>query len=30
LAAVETQSLTGFLSNPDDVRMHSVGVDLGH
>jgi tRNA-(ms[2]io[6]A)-hydroxylase len=29
LAAVETQALTGFLSNPEDVRMHSCGVELG-
>ena len=29
LAALETQALTGFLSNPEDVRMHSCGVELG-
>jgi len=29
LAAVETQALTGFLKHPEDVRMHSVGVELG-
>jgi tRNA-(ms[2]io[6]A)-hydroxylase len=29
LAAVETQSLTGVLGAPEQVRMHSVGVDLG-
>jgi tRNA-(ms[2]io[6]A)-hydroxylase len=26
LAAVEVQALTGELANPEDVRMHSVGV----
>jgi hypothetical protein len=26
---VETQSLTGALASPEDVRMHSVGVELG-
>jgi tRNA-(ms[2]io[6]A)-hydroxylase len=29
LAVVETQSLTGALASPEDVRMHSVGVELG-
>ena len=29
LAAVETHALTGFLKHPEDVRMHSVGVELG-
>ena len=29
LAAVEVQALTGLLSSPDLVRMHSVGVDPG-
>jgi tRNA-(ms[2]io[6]A)-hydroxylase len=29
LAAAETKSLTGFLDRPEDVRMHSVGVELG-
>ncbi|WP_233128733.1 MULTISPECIES: tRNA-(ms[2]io[6]A)-hydroxylase [Synechococcales] len=29
LAAVETQALTGFLTHLEDVRMHSVGVELG-
>ncbi len=29
LAAVENQALTGFLKHPEDVRMHSVGVELG-
>ncbi len=29
LAAVEAQALTGVLKRPDDVRMHSVGVELG-
>ena len=28
LAQVEVQALTGFLENPEDVRMHSVGVDI--
>jgi tRNA-(ms[2]io[6]A)-hydroxylase len=27
LAAVEVQALTGVLAGPDDVRMHSVGVE---
>ena len=27
LAQVEVQALTGILENPEDVRMHSVGVD---
>jgi len=29
LAAVEVQALTGELANPEDVRMHSVGVAPG-
>jgi tRNA-(ms[2]io[6]A)-hydroxylase len=29
LAEVETHALTGFLKHPEDVRMHSVGVELG-
>ena len=29
LAAVETKALSGVLANPYDVRMHSVGVELG-
>ena len=29
LAAVEAQALAGVLNRPDDVRMHSVGVELG-
>jgi len=28
LAQVEVQALTGELVNPEDVRMHSVGVDI--
>ena len=28
LAAAETQSLTGVLGAPEQVRMHSVGVNL--
>ena len=28
LAKVETDALTGTLGAPEDVRMHSVGVDL--
>ena len=27
LAQVEVQALTGELENPEDVRMHSVGVE---
>ena len=27
LAQVEVEALTGFLENPEDVRMHSVGVE---
>jgi tRNA-(ms[2]io[6]A)-hydroxylase len=29
LASVETLALTGVLKHPEDVRMHSVGVELG-
>ena len=29
LAAVEADILTGDLTDPDDVRMHSVGVTMG-
>ena len=29
LAAVEVQALTGILAKPEDVRMHSVGVEAG-
>jgi tRNA-(ms[2]io[6]A)-hydroxylase len=29
LAQVETQALTGVLESPEQVRMHSVGVELG-
>ena len=29
LAAVELEALTGVLANPQDVRMHSVGVERG-
>ena len=28
LAAAEVQALTGDLDQPDDVRMHSCGVEL--
>ena len=28
LAAKETLSLAGLLERPEDVRMHSVGVDV--
>jgi tRNA-(ms[2]io[6]A)-hydroxylase len=27
LAAVESQALTGVLAKPEDVRMHSVGIE---
>jgi tRNA-(ms[2]io[6]A)-hydroxylase len=27
LAEVEVQALTGVLEKPEDVRMHSCGVD---
>ena len=29
LALAEVQVLQGELASPDQVRMHSVGVDLG-
>jgi endonuclease YncB( thermonuclease family) len=29
LAAVEVEALTGILGSGDQVRMHSVGVELG-
>jgi tRNA-(ms[2]io[6]A)-hydroxylase len=28
LAAVEVQALSGVLAHPQEVRMHSVGVDV--
>ena len=29
LAVAEVQALTGILAKPEDVRMHSVGVEAG-
>jgi len=29
LIAMEVQALTGDLAHPEDVRMHSVGVEPG-
>ena len=28
LALVEVEALTGILEKPEDVRMHSCGVDV--